>query len=194
MSNVILDVSISIDGFMSQANDDPGPLHDWIFEGSDDHTGDAPLHSASGVNRQVMDEVWGSLGAVIIGRRTFDLGEAPWGPEPPFHCPAFVVTHRPQETLRKGETTFTFVTDGLESAIRQAKSVAGDRVIAILGGQTARQCLEIGAIDAIHLHVIPIVLGDGVRLIDHLGRHVKLEQTRLIDTPGVTHIFYRVVK
>ena len=189
MSNVVLDVSISIDGFVAQTNDDPGRLNDWIFKGTD---GDG----ASDVNRQVLDDARSpdALGAVVMGRRIFEVGQEPWGPEPPFHCPVFVVTHRAHETLTKADTTFTFVTDGLESALRQAKSVAGDSIVMIMGANTARQYLELGSIDVIQLHVIPIVFGEGVRLIDHLGSHVELEQTRLIDCPGVTHIYYRVVK
>jgi dihydrofolate reductase len=131
-----------------------------------------------------------------MGRRMFDLGEGPWGDEPPFHVPVFVLTNRPRETVDKqGGTTFTFVTDGIESALEQASAVAGDKDVSIAGGaNVVQQYLRAALVDEIQVHVAPLLLGDGTRLLDGIGRQLELETTRVIDSPGVTHLKYRVVK
>ncbi|HEX6417994.1 MAG TPA: dihydrofolate reductase family protein [Acidimicrobiales bacterium] len=150
-------------------------------------------------NSEIVAETFAAAGAYVMGRRMFDGGEAPWGEEPPFRAPVFVVTHRPREVVeRKGGTSFTFVTDGIESAIEQAKAVAGGKNVAIAGGGSfLRQVIAAGLLDQLELHVVPTVLGDGMRLFDPtlgLGdkEAIELTPTRVIATPEVTHIRYAV--
>jgi dihydrofolate reductase len=120
-----------------------------------------------------------------------------WGDDPPFRHPVFVLTHHPREPVAKqGGTTFTFVTDGIESALEQARAAAGGKDVAIGGGaNVAQQYLRAGLLDEFQIHLVPILLRDGVRLLEDLGSgEIELEKTRAIDAPGVTHLSYRVVK
>ena len=131
-----------------------------------------------------------------MGRRMFDEGEVGWSDPPPFRAPVFVLTNHAREPwVRQGGTTFTFVTDGIESALEQAKAAAGDKDILIAGGaNTVRQFLEAGLLDELQIHLAPVLLGDGVRLFDHVDpERIELEPTRVIDSPRVTHLRYRVV-
>jgi dihydrofolate reductase len=204
MGKVIVDMSVSLDGFITGPNDgverplgDGGErLHDWIFDGSAERSGTSPRTSVTaGSNREMMDEAFKTLGAVIMGRRWFDIGEGPWGENPPFHVPCFVLTHDAHEKLVKGATTFTFVTDGIESALTQAQAAAGDKHIGVGGAHTAQQYLQAGLLDEIQIHLVPVLLGEGRRLFDHPGtKHIELESTRVIASPGVTHLRFRVVK
>ena len=117
-----------------------------------------------------------------------------WGEEPPFHKPVFVVTHHEREPLRLGETTFTFVTDGVESAVEQARAAAGDKDVLVAGGaEAAQQVLSAGLLDEAQIHLVPVLLGGGTRLFDGIGE-AKLERTRVLDSPAATHLHYRVVK
>lgn len=150
-------------------------------------------------NSQIIAETFESAGAYVMGRRMADGGEVPWGEEPPFRAPVFVVTHRPRETLvRKGGTSFTYVTDGIESAIEQARAAANGKNVAVAGGgRLVRHVLAAGLLDQLELHIAPVVLGDGMRLLDpDLGlgdkEAIELTPTRVVDTPDVTHIRYRV--
>lgn len=152
-----------------------------------------------GVNSDIMAETFEAAGAYVMGRRMFDGGEVPWGEEPPFHAPVFVVTHRPRVRLeRKGGTSFTFVTDGLDSAVEQARAAAGGKNVAISGGGSlVRQALKAGLIEQLELHIVPVVLGAGMRLLDAgLGlseaEGIELTPTRVVHTPEVTHIRYTV--
>ena len=141
-----------------------------------------------------------------MGRRMFSGGEGPWeadpnahgwwGDDPPFHVPVFVLTHHARETVTKeGGTSFSFVTDGIEAALEQARAAAGDKDVAIAGGANViQQCLAAGLVDEFQVHVAPLFLGDGVRLFDELGAKPSLEVTRVIASPVVTHLTYRVVK
>ena len=132
-----------------------------------------------------------------MGSRMFDEGEVGWPDPPPFHAPVFVLTHHPREPwVRQGGTTFTFVTDGIESALKQARAAAGDKDIRIAGGaNTVRQFIEAGLIDELQIHLAPVLLGDGVRLFEYTGlEHLELESTQVIDSPKVTHLRCRVVK
>ena len=150
-------------------------------------------------NSDIVAETFEAAGAYVMGRRMFDGGEAPWGDEPPFRAPVFVVTHRPRETLvRKGGTSFTFVTDGMASAIEQARAVANGKNVAISGGGTfLKQVLRAGLLDELDLHISPVVLGDGMRLLDaelglDLKEGIELTPLRVVSMPDVTHIRYRV--
>jgi dihydrofolate reductase len=143
-----------------------------------------------------------------MGRRMFSGGEGPWeddpnadgwwGDDPPFHHPVFILTHHARKPVTKeGGTTFTFVTDGIEAALEQARAAAGDKDVLVGGGaNVAQQYLRAGLLDELQIHVVPVLLGDGVRLFEnHLGsQQGELECTRVIESPAVTHLRYRVVR
>jgi dihydrofolate reductase len=211
MSSVTCQISISLDGFVAGPNQsvkDPigeggMRLHHWALatEGWRRH------HGREGGERnadsEVIDEVTEGVGAYIMGRKMFGGGDGPWdetwtgwwGEEPPFRAPVFVLTHHPREPLpMQGGTTFTFVTDGIESALEQARAAAGDGDVAIAGGASAvRQYLAAGLLDELYLHIVPIVLGAGERLLEGVG-DPTLEPVKVVASPGVTHIKYRVVR
>ena len=193
MGKVFADQSMSLDGFSAGPNvrmDNPmgdggEALHEWMF-----HDGGKTGHRG-----EVLDDLFGSTGAVVVGRRTFDLGETPWGDNPPFHRPVFVVTRRPKAMVTKqGGTTYTFVTDGLEAAVAQARATAGDRDVVILGGATIlQQCLRAGLLSELRLHLVHILLGAGTSLFGGVSpATVALERTRLIDAEGVSHLTFRI--
>ena len=132
-----------------------------------------------------------------MGRRMFDEGEVGWPDPPPFRAPVFVLTHHAREPwVRQGGTTFTFVTDGIESAVEQAKAAAGDKDVQIAGGaNVVQQSVKAGLLDELQIHLAPVLLGDGVRLFERMGpEDVELEGTRVIDSPRVTHLGFRVVR
>ncbi len=214
MPKLTLDISVSLDGFVAGPNqtlDQPlgeggGGLHEWVFGL---RSWREPHGMPGGeVNRdsEVVDEALRETGATVMGRRMFSGGEGPWeddpnadawwGEDPPFHHPVFVLTHHPRETVKKaGGTTFTFVTDGIEAALEQARAAAGDKNVAVAGGaNVVQQYMRAGLLDELQLHVVPLLLGDGVRLFeDHLSSPpVELECTRVIESPAVTHLRYRV--
>jgi dihydrofolate reductase len=150
-------------------------------------------------NSQVIAETFASAGAYVMGRRMADGGEIPWGDEPPFRAPVFVVTHRPRPTLhRQGGTSFTYVTSGVESAISQARAAANGKNVAIAGGGTLlREVIRLGLLDELELHVVPVILGDGMRLLSpELGlggkEAIELTPARVIATPDVTHVRYKI--
>lgn len=184
---VYLHLSMSLDGFATGPNVGPAEpmgeegerLHDWM---SDD--------------TEMAAEFLADTGAFIIGRHMFDLGIEHWGEDGAFGKPCFVVTHREREQLRRGPTTFTFVADGIESALTQARMVAGEKNICVAGGPTlAQQYLAAGLIDGVRIQLIPVLLGAGTRLFDNIGASpIALEHTRQIATPAATHLRYRVVK
>jgi dihydrofolate reductase len=159
------------------------------------------------VNSRIIEETFAAAGAYVMGRRMFDGGEIPWGDEPPFRAPVFVVTHRDREALqRQGGTSFTFVTDGIARAVAMAREAAGGKDVAVAGGGTLlRQVLAAGLLDELELHIAPVLLGDGMRLFGAgsgagagaslgLDTHEGIELTpvRVVETPEVTHIRYAV--
>lgn len=189
MGNVFLEISMSLDGFVTGKNvgvDNPlgeegESLHHWMFNGNEQE-------------KQLAGELFAHSGAFILGRRMFDLGIEFWGDDGTFGMPCFVVTTRPQEKLVKQATTFTFVTDGIESAIKQAKAAAGDKNVGINGGaDIARQYLKAGLVDELRLHLAPVLLGDGARLFEDVGQP-ELVQTSVVETPLATHLKYKIVK
>jgi dihydrofolate reductase len=203
--------SISLDGFTAGVDQSPeNPLgiggmrlHDWVFELAAwrrEHGQEGGVENAS---TPVIEAANENVGAILMGRSMFGGGPGPWGDEPwngwwgdepPFHLPVFVVTHHPRLPLEcRGGTTFTFVTDGLEPAVAQARDAAGERDIAIAGGASiARQCLAAGLLDEIRLSVVPVLLGRGVRLFDEPHPSLELEQTSVVEAPGVVHATYRL--
>jgi dihydrofolate reductase len=203
MGNVVVDITTSLDGFIAGPNDGPEVplghggerLHEWVYDLASWREPHGLAGGKTNTDSEVLDEALRTTGAVIIGRRMFDNAKG-WGEEPPFHMPVFVLTHEAREPVTKEATTFTFVNDGIESALEQAKEAAGDKNVSVGGGaNTVQQYLRAGLLDDIQIHVAPLLLGGGVRLFEHLGADpVGLEQTRVIDSPAVTHLRYRVVK
>jgi dihydrofolate reductase len=191
MGKVLVDLSMSLDGFITGPNPRPGlglgeggqRLHDWMFPPKGDFT-------------EIVEEMFKHVGAVLMGRRSFAVGEEPWGENPPFHMPVFVLTHDAKETITKeGGTTYTFVTDGIERLLAQAKAAAGDKDVCLHGASIAQQCLQAGLLDEIRLHLVPILLGRGTRLFDQLGnQQIELERIGVIESESVTHLRFRVVK
>jgi dihydrofolate reductase len=211
MGKVVLAMSMSLDGFIAGPNDsidnplgDGGlRLHDWLFKGEGAALTDREASNIPGresfrmdtTNADVLQEYFDSSGAFLVGRRWFDHGEKPWGDNPPFNMPVFVVTHRQREKIIKGKTSFTFVTDGLEAAVRAAKAAAGNKNVTTGGADIPQQLLRAGLLDEILISLVPVLLGGGVPLFDNATKkHTELERISVIDAPGVTHIRYRVVK
>jgi len=197
MGQVILGISMSLDGFVAGPNDDVQELFKWYFSG--DH--EIPIQDSrlvlkvSAESAKVLEGSFteDKIGAMVTGRKNFDGANA-WGGHPPF-VPTVVVTHRvPQEWVKEG-SPFIFVTDGIESAIRQAKQVAGKKDIAVATPSITQQCLKAGLLDGIHIDLVPVLLGSGTRLFERLGiEPVELEITNVVQAPGVTHLDYRVIK
>jgi dihydrofolate reductase len=193
MGKVYAEQSMSLDGFTTGPNvrvgngmgDDGDRLHGWRFDAKTE------------ADAKVFDEFVASTGAVIIGKRMFDVGFEPWGDPPPFRMPVFILTHEKREPLpMKGGTTYIFVTDGIEAALELARAAAGDKNVGIWGGANIiRQYLKAGLLDEMQIHLIPILLGDGVRLFEGLDTEgIELRKVSSIDTPGATHFRFEVVK
>lgn len=204
MGKVVFDISVSLDGFVAGPDDGPElglgvggeRLHEWVVELKSWREPHGYEGGEVNASAEVIEEALGSAGAVVVGKRMYDNAHG-WGDIPPFHKPVFVLTHTAQEPLAKeGGTTFTFVTEGIESAIDQAKAAAGDGNVSIGGGaSTAQQALKAGLVDEVQLTFAPILLGGGVRLFEGLGPDdVELEVTRVVEGPKATHVRYRVVK
>jgi dihydrofolate reductase len=171
-------------------------LFEWYSSGDTDYEmpGTDMVFRVSPQSAELLREAHSNMGASVTGRRTFDIANG-WGGKPPLSVPTFVVTHTvPLKWVYEG-SPFTFVTDGVESAVERAKAVAGDKDVAVGAASLAQQCLKLGLLDEIQIHLVPVLLGGGVRLFDHLGDgQVELESTRVIETPGVTHLTFRVVR
>ena len=193
MSKVYCDITMSLDGFITGPNvrvgnglgDGGERLHDWMFDAKTE------------TDARIADEKSATTGAVVLGKSMFDVGFEPWGDSPPFRMPVFVLTHEAREPLpMQGGTTYTFVTGGIEAALGLAHAAAGDKNIGIWGGaDIIRQYLEAGLVDEMQIHVVPILLGGGIRLFDGLDpAGIELRKTAAIDTPAATHFRFEVVK
>jgi dihydrofolate reductase len=212
MARLRFEIAMSADGFVAgpdQSEENPlgeggDRLHEWVLKLAawrDPHG-----HAGGEVNpsNEIVEESLQNIGAVVMGRNMFGGGPGPWatdpswngwwGEDPPFHVPVFVLTHHEREPLEMdGGTTFHFVTDGIESALTQAKAAAGGKDIRLGGGaEAAQQYLAAGLVDELQLNVVPILLGAGERLFENVGAELELEQTLVVHTPEVTHIRYRV--
>ncbi len=202
MGKVIFGNSVSLDGFVAGPNDNPEnglggeSLFRWYSNGDTavPLAGTDMVFNVSRASAELLQEEWGKIGAMVAGRRMFDIAHA-WGSKPPGGGPCFIVTHHPpQEWLKEG-SPFTFVTDGVESAVAQAKQAAGDKNVAISSASIAQQCIKAGLLDEIHIDLAPVLLGGGVRLFDNLGvTPIQLEIVRVVQRQGITHLKYRVVK
>jgi dihydrofolate reductase len=214
MGRVTFEISVSADGYVAgprATHDVPlgeggERLHEWVVGLSTWRETHGMEGGEQNADADLLRESVDAAGAYVMGRRMFSgeggpWGDEPfegwWGDEPPFRAPVFVVTHHPREPLVKdGGTTFTFVTEGVEAAIEQARDAAGDKDVAIGGGaDVARQALAAGLVDEMKLHLVPLLLGGGVRLFEELpSGPVSLEQLRVQSSPAVTHLRYRVVR
>jgi dihydrofolate reductase len=204
MGRVMVRLSMSLDGFIAGPNDGPErPLGDggerlsaWYSSGDTEYRppGTEMVFKVSPQSAELLREAHSKTGALVTGRRTFDITNG-WGGRPPLGVPTFVVTHTvPQEWVYEG-SPFTFVTDGVESAVEQARAVAGDKDVAVGAASIAQQCLRAGLLDEVHINLVPVLLGGGVRLFEHLGTTpIKLESTGVVEAPGVTHLGYRVLR
>jgi dihydrofolate reductase len=214
MPKLSLDISMSLDGYVAGPNqtlDEPlgesgEKLHEWVVALRSWRESHGMSGGDTGRVDEMMAESLRSIGATVMGRRMFSGGSGPWeedpkadgwwGDDPPFGHPVFILTHHPREPVTKqGGTTFTFVTDGIEAALEQARAAAGDKDVRLGGGaDVAQQYLDAGLLDELQIHVVPMLLGDGVRLFDRRGTDlVDLERTRLLESPeGVTHLTFRV--
>ena len=212
---VYFDISISLDGFAAGPDQSPDQalgrrgeeLHEWVYDLVSFHQmhGRA-VEGERTIDDEVLTEAMTRAGAFVMGRGMFGGGPGPWGEEPwagwwgddpPYHAPVFVLTHHPREPLvKEGGTTFHFVTDGIESAVEQARAAAGGKDVQVSGGADAiQQALRAGVVDDGQVHIAPILLGAGRRLFDRLDEaDIRLEKTRVIDSPLVTHLAYRVVR
>jgi dihydrofolate reductase len=210
MNAVTSQISISLDGLIAgpnQSMDHPlgeggMRLHEWVFVTDSWRKQHGQEGGERNLDSEVVEKLVQGVGAYIMGRKMFGGAEGAWdeswtgwwGDDPPFHVPVFVLTHHEREPLpMQGGTTFTFVTDGIESALRQARAAAGDKDVAIAGGASAiRQYLAAGLLDELHLHIVPILLGAGERLLEDVG-DPTLEPVEVVASPAVTHVKYRVV-
>ena len=214
MSKVIADISMSLDGYVAGPDpdlEDPlgsggERLHEWAFGAQSWRETHGREGGEPNADSDVIAERVSATGAVVMGRRMYSGGSGAWeqdprargwwGNDPPFHAPVFVLTHHAREPLpMEGGTTFNFVTDGIESALEQAKAAAGEKDVHVAGGATVvQQAIAAGLLDELEVHVAPVFLGGGARLFDGVAADVGLEITRVVDSPTVTHLRYRVVR
>lgn len=213
MQKLTFEISMSLDGFVAGPNpslENPlgvggEQLHEWVVRLAAWREAHGLSGGETNPDSELLQEAHANAGAVVMGRRMFSGGEGPWdddpnaggwwGDEPPFRVPVFVLTHHAREPVtRQGGTTFTFVTDGPEAALEQACAAAGDRDVALGGGASAaQQYLNAGLIDEMLIHVVPVLLGGGVRLFENLDSAPELKQTEAIESPsGVAHLRFRV--
>jgi len=200
MSDVVVRLSVSLDGCIAGPNDGPrnplgdggGALFSWWTAGPE-RVGPDDRFRPPVASRDVVAEMF-DCGAVITGRRTFDIAKG-WGGHHPLGAPFFVLTHRPVGRHVGPGTEGTVVTDGIEEALRRARAVAGDRDISVGAADVAQQFLRAGLVDVIHLDLVPVLLGDGVHLFPtDLDRPIALRCTRVVASEGVTHLRYQVVR
>lgn len=198
MSKVVTEFSVSLDGFVAGPNDSPAlslgeggeRLFAW-YSGGDTALALSATDMVFQVSRasaELLQGEWAMQGAMVTGRRMFDIAGA-WQGKPPGGPPCFVVTHAaPQEWVKVG-SPFTFVTDGVASAIRQAQAAAGDKIVSVSSANIMQQCIEAGLLDEVWIDLVPVLLGGGVRLFDRLGvTPLDLERISVVAAPEVTHL------
>jgi dihydrofolate reductase len=212
MGKVVAEITTSLDGYIAGPNpslehplgEGGEKLHEWAYGLKAFREPHGLEGGEENADSERMETAWKQQGAVVMGRRMYSGGEGPWeddpnadgwwGDNPPFHVPVFVLTHHPRETVQKeGGTSFTFVTDGVESALSQARAAAGDKNVAVGGGALAiQEFLRAGLVDELELHVVPLLLGGGTRLFDGALGEVAFEQIEVVSSPVVTHLRFRV--
>jgi dihydrofolate reductase len=212
MSKVRVHISVSADGYVAGPNQSlENPLgeggeglHEWVIALKAWRESHGMEGGEVNASTPVVEGWTTNVGAEIMGRGKFGGGPGPWGDEqwpgwwgqdPPFHMAVFVVTHHEREPLTLSDTTFTFVTEGIESALDRARTAAGGKDVVIGGGaDVINQYLAAGLIDELELHIVPLVLGGGARLFAGLGPDLELERVRVVEAPRVTHLKYRVIR
>jgi dihydrofolate reductase len=209
VSKVRFQIAVSLDGFIAgpnQGEENPlgeggEQLHEWVIKLEAWRRPHGREGGEVNASSAVVEAAQKNVGAIVMGRNMFGGGPGPWGDwegwwgdDPPFDVPVYVVTHHEREPLEKVGMTFHFVTDGIEAALERAREAAGDQDVAIAGGaDVIQQYLRAGLVDEMQLHVVPVLLGDGERLLDGLGdAGLELEQTGAIEAPGVAHLSYSV--
>jgi dihydrofolate reductase len=211
MSSVTCQISVSLDGFVAGPNQSlENPigeggmrLHEWAFVTDSWRAQQGLQGGEHNADAEVIEELFQGIGAYIMGRKMFGGGHGPWdetwrgwwGENPPFHAPVFVLSHHARAPLSmQGGTMFTYVTDGIQSALEQARAAAGEKDVAVAGGASAvRQYLAAEMLDELYLHIVPIILGAGERLLEDVG-DPALEPVEVIASPAVTHIRYRIAR
>ncbi|MFC4057492.1 dihydrofolate reductase family protein [Planomonospora corallina] len=202
MSKVVVGMSVSLDGIAGGASEaDWWPVHEkvlgWLFDLRSWRAAQGMEGGRDNADSELWAESYGRIGAQVMGRNMFDFGVEHWGENPPFHAPVFIVTHRERErVVKEGGTSYTFVTDGIESAVKQAVEAADGKDVLIAGGvSVAQQAIAAGLVDELELHVAPVLIGRGLRLLENLGgEFVPLESTRVVGSSGVVHLRYSVVR
>jgi dihydrofolate reductase len=191
MTKLIADMSMSLDGRIATPDDDISRLVRWFFEGDTEVAPGAPFRTSEG-SAELLREALGTVGAIVGGRRYFDLADG-WGGRHPMGVPVFILTHEPPADW-PADSTIHFVTDGLESAVAQAREAAGGKHVAVATPDTVRQCLDAGILDELQVNVVPVVLGEGLLFFDGIARHVELEGPEVIEGTGVTHLRFRIAR
>jgi dihydrofolate reductase len=214
VGKVIAEISLSLDGYVAGPNptlekplgEGGDQLHEWAVRLKSWREPHGLSGRETGPEDDLVAESLAATGSVVMGRRMFSGGEGPWendpnakgwwGDEPPFHKPVFVLTHHGREPLVLGGTTFTFVTDGVERAVEDARAAAGEKDVLVAGGANAIDgCMNTGLLDELQIHLAPVLLGGGARLFDGVGRELpRFERTKVLDSPLATHLRYRVGK
>ncbi|MGH8905398.1 MAG: dihydrofolate reductase family protein [Egibacteraceae bacterium] len=194
MAKVVTGASMSLDGFIADPADGVEHLFGWYVNGdvavptADPRMVFRTSEASAGVIREMIDD----CGALVVGRREFDVARG-YNGRHPMGVPVFVVTHEVPAGWPRADAPFTFVTDGVESAVEQAKAVAGDRTVGVGPGSIARQCLDAGLLDEVRVDLVPVLLGDGIRFFANLAKApVAFDTPRVVEGTGVTHLLYRV--
>jgi dihydrofolate reductase len=196
MGKVIAGATMSLDGFIADPTDAVGPLFDWYGNGDVEFTGADPdrVFRVSAASADYLRQAWADVTAGVIGRRLFDLTNG-WNGHPPVGQAVFVVTHRPPTDWDFPEAPFTFVTDGVASAVAQAKAAAGDKDVSVTPGNVGGQALQAGLVDEVLVDLVPVVFGAGVRYFgDYAGSPLLLENPEVVHGDRVTHLHYRLRK
>lgn len=195
MGKVTAALTMSLDGFIAGPNDEVDRLFGWYGAGDTEFV--VPVtelaFQISAESAELIGREWGAIGAIVTGRRDFDVSNA-WGGEPFMSLPTFIVTHSVPEEWASKDSGFTFVTGGVAQAVNMAREAAGDKDVSIGGSTIVQQALKAGLLDEIHIELAPVLLGEGIRLFDNLaGEIIDLEIIRVIEGSGVTHLRYRVL-
>jgi dihydrofolate reductase len=202
MGKVLIDLSMSLDGFITGADPteaqalgggDGNRLHEWYFNGNSPSPYNDVFMPGKG-SEVVVEEMFTTTGAIVVGRKWYDVVNGWEGNHPIKGATIVVLTHDVPDDVPQGDSPIQFVTEGIERAVAQAKEAAGDKDVGVGGANIAQQALNKGLVDEIHIHLVPVLLGDGVRLFDALQDGIRLEQGEVTQAEGVTHLRYRVVK
>ncbi|UTR13229.1 dihydrofolate reductase family protein [Salipaludibacillus sp. LMS25] len=198
MGKVVVDMSMSLDGFIAGVNDSQkeplggggAALQHWLFNGQLESR-HSSFFKMNPISREVFDKSVDATGAILTGRRTYNVVGG-WGGNHPAGVPVVILTHQPPEAAPEGDTPISFVTDGIESAVRKAKARAEGKNVGVAGARIVQQCLRAGLVDELHIHHIPILLGKGIRLFTSLSERIPLTVKETISDGDVTHILYSV--